>query len=80
MSMERSCSALQEHPSDMWACFLYCPTLERRKISRVMVQMMDLPASMRATASLSSVTEEKELVGEQWVLYSHLLLPPVVVA
>lgn len=45
-----------------------------------MVQMMDLPASMRATASLSSVTEEKELVGEQWVLYSHLLLPPVVVA
>lgn len=79
MSMERSCSALQEHPSDMWACFLYCPTLERRKISRVMVQMMDLPASMRAPASLSSVTE-KELVGEQWVLYSHLLLPPVVVA
>lgn len=44
-----------------------------------MVQMMDLPASMRAPASLSSVTE-KELVGEQWVLYSHLLLPPVVVA
>lgn len=79
MSMERSCSALQEHPSDMWACFLYCPTLERRKISRVMVQKMDLPASMRAPASLSSVTE-KELVGEQWVLYSHLLLPPVVVA